>query len=221
MNKIAEKLKDITDVIVGITKFAERQINHLGNGFSQFIGEPKVLISLIKDAIGSGYYKIINENVLSVTIPTNYLNSGFNNFVTGFKKIDDNENPEIIWESRREGELPSPTKVVKGKLKYATETEIILYTGDALRSEKEEFSPQESDFAVVSINCGNKDFPSNSPMVPATILRNFLSQFSDFPYGKGGSFHSFKDLNPEEAWKKLLTDLEDSVLFWHDKAKMV
>ena len=222
MEKILSKIKtDMTSVIIGLTAFVDRQLNKLNNGLSQWMGEPKVLISLIKDAIGSGHYHAVNKSVMIVPIPMEWLKKCDGHFTVGHDKIQPGEAVETRWESRREGEAPVPVRYVTRKeFPKAESVDIVLYTGEALKAEGDEFSPSNSDLAVVSINAGSENFPANAPMNPFTIIRNFASKDPSDPIGKGGSFHAWKEMSFEDAYKDYLAKLEASFSFWHNIARI-
>jgi len=222
MSNVFEKVKtDMTSVIVGITDFVRRQLNNLGNGLSQWLGDEKVLISLIKDALGTeGCLTILNDAVCKVSIPLNWNFSG--KFVCGHDVITDADTVEIRMERRRENELPVPVKYVKrSELPLATSVEVILYTAEALKKEGDTFSPSNADLAVASINCGHGNSPAKCPMNPYTLIRNFHSKDPSDPIGIGGSFHRWKEMDADSAWADYCKTLEEAFVFWHDKARII
>ena len=223
MEKILSKIKaDMTSLIVGITAFAMRQIGKLNTGLSQWMGDEKTLIGLLKDAIGSGHYEVLNDNVMSVNIPSDWLTRLNGKFIMGIDTIKEGELVTEKWKARRPGEALTPMKfVMRKEYPKATGVEVILYTGEALRKEGDAFSPDNSDLAVVSINCTSENFPANAPLSPHTLIRNFASRDPADPIGVGGSFHAWEGMSPTDAYLDYVKKLEESFRFWRNKAHVL
>lgn len=177
--------------MITLTKFAHRQFRQDFAGTKIPVTPEEFLRELDPEIEGEGpapfirYFWVRNEfGVLSGVHPVTPENEGL--LRTGYEK-------------RREGELPILTRWFPAGSVAPAECEwlqLVCYSADQLDKEGEPI-PGEYLWGIVAINSAAE--PSNSPMLPATLLRNALGTAEG---GNGESLDRTEYLRAVEYWSQ-------------------